>query len=78
MVCYPGPISGQKYSTVYGNRMNSEWGPHHVMQYWRAVCEDCGAELAVAYMVSHLHTYNGRSGQARPLPLTLLLTTPTE
>ena len=47
----------RKYSkTTYGLHMNIKLDPHCVKQRWMLVCGECGAELAMAYMVAHLQT----------------------
>ena len=51
MVFQPRPIARQKYATSYWRQMTSKGYPHCVKQRQMLVCEECGSDLAMEYMV---------------------------
>ena len=78
MVCQPEPISRQKYATSYGRQMTSKGHSHCVKQRQMLVCGECGSELAMEYIASHIQIQDVWKVQAMKLPQPLNLLTSKE
>ena len=68
MVYQPGPIDGRHSVALYERRINGERDPRRARHHRMVVCGECGADLVAAFMVTHLHTHNGRLGHFRAIP----------
>ena len=66
MVCHPCQAVENITTAAYGRRITGEGRSYRERQRDRVACEDCGEQLVVASLSSHLMTRHGRAaGQRR-------------
>ena len=61
MVCHPCQAAGNITTAAYGRRITGEGHSYRERQRYRVACEECGEQLAVGSLLSHLMTQHGRA-----------------
>ena len=65
MVCLPCQAAGNQSEAAYRRRITGKGPKYRELQKGRVSCRECGEEMAVGSLVSHLMTQNGRVAEAR-------------
>ena len=65
MVCHPYQAAGNITQTAYGRRLTGEGKLYRELQRDRVECKECGEQMAVVSMSSHLMTRHGKAAGRR-------------